>query len=795
MFNAQQRNVIFIMSNCPDSQNVIKFEIEDPRSPKFAGSRWIASEPKPTPKKACILPDEMIIFSQATDATQQNLLTSYDRTFSFTRSVIDSKVYGLSNFYDFVCVPELNVFLTLNDNTNGQSEEGTKEMVIYQGGTAMKGMKRVLFRIYNLPSIIKTFQAYTHLDKVAVIFLDDNKEIVYKLNVDVNNPTLATQAEVTKENYGETLKLNIKASNPNQQVDQASGNLVILPSLGTEKPVKRGDPKQIAKGAFSINEALKMQNTPIEDCDLVADGKEVTTGQKIIGIEDSDKSALGQIDQKVGNYERFGAYDVISYFKDSSASTLEFGKLEIFEETQSNGYDSKSTLYLANTLRNTNSIVDGDYIYTAIVSNEGVGSSLKLTLAYQGTLSTKTFSIDDFNFYHRADIFLTRKLEATQAGNGQVELTIVAYCNLLKTLTAYQVTVTLDANNRLKQAPVPKQNNWTASVSEDQSTTNPTYRIQDYDFVNKGSTQMVNFYIVTEGNKPVVGRITYNKALKKFTGDDPLDTIVFETGEGKTDSQVYGIGCSRLDLDAERGNDRCAFSTYGAVVYFAEMDNTDNDPASSSSEASSGSESASLENPMNIHDGPGSGIRIEEGEQIRQAPNAVKINRMLRLRRINQNFGKNVFVLNDNVILETERVTTAQTKAALVWDVTDYKDTLVGDIGVNQVISLTQDTSKSGPQSQYDSVLVSAIPVTKEGIPVPEFDLVVLNEVKNPQKPRYNYVIGMKRLSTYILEVEVVPDVTLFNKLTVKCTSINGHVINIPVSDFLTYAQIEAKDL
>lgn len=43
MFNANERNVFFVLSNCPASQNLVKFEIQD-RTSKFVESRWIASE-------------------------------------------------------------------------------------------------------------------------------------------------------------------------------------------------------------------------------------------------------------------------------------------------------------------------------------------------------------------------------------------------------------------------------------------------------------------------------------------------------------------------------------------------------------------------------------------------------------------------------------------------------------------------------------------------------------------------------------------------------------------------------
>jgi hypothetical protein len=49
MFNANERNVFFVLSVCEGTQNLVKFEIQD-RTPKFVESRWIGSEAKPLAK-------------------------------------------------------------------------------------------------------------------------------------------------------------------------------------------------------------------------------------------------------------------------------------------------------------------------------------------------------------------------------------------------------------------------------------------------------------------------------------------------------------------------------------------------------------------------------------------------------------------------------------------------------------------------------------------------------------------------------------------------------------------------
>ena len=565
------------------------------------------------------------------------------------------------------------------------------------------------------------------------------------------------------------LKINIRATNPDNIVDQTEGNIKILVPQSTDKPVLRGDKATVAKSTFSINDLIKMQNTPIEDCYLYDGAKKVSGNQEVISIVDNN-SYLENLTNKVGNYERFnqGAYDVISYYKESSSSTLEFGKIEIYKlNAGTKNYDKSSTLYLPNTIRHTSGVYDSDsgYLFHSIVSNEGVGSALKFTVSYDGVFSTRPLTIvDEYNFYHKAHIFLSKKPENDDK---TIDLTVVAYSNLIKVFTTYNIRVTI------ADAESGQQNSWTADVLEDSESSNPVYRVEEYDFIQNLDTNKINFYVVTDGNEPSVGRITYNKETKKFENDDPLLTIKFETGEGKTDSQVYGIGCSKDVVKAARGTDSCAFSTYGAVVYYAEMENG----------------SAPTPSSASLHDVPED--ELKQGP----TPTSVKITRLLRLRRINQNFGKNVFVLDDNVILETERIIKDQTKNALIWDVKDYKDGAEAtDVGVNEVITLTQETAGKGPQSQYDSVLINAIAATTSTIQNPEFDLVVINEIKKGERSSAQYVVGMKRLSTYVLNIKELPTAEVFNKLSVRCLTLNSHKIDIPLSDFMTMPADE-KDL
>jgi hypothetical protein len=396
---------------------------------------------------------------------------------------------------------------------------------------------------------------------------------------------------------------------------------------------------------------------------------------------------------------------VVSYYQDNSASTTEFGFLETYEEDpKKETFNRKSQLYLANTIRHTSSLQQDNFIFTSIVTNEGVGSSLKLTLAYKGTLSTKALNIDDYNFLTKAHVFIDDKTpNSNDDTDTSFRLIIIAYSDIDQYLTAYKVKVIVKQNSEV----VPIENSWFVDVDELTQSTNPVYKIKEYDFVSKKATGIINFYVITTGNSPQVGRMTYSKTTGDFTNDSPLKTITFSDND-KNDSQVYGVGCSKIDLDAEEGLDRCAFSTFGAVVYYAEMNNKDEDPIKPSSSSSSiDPTSSSSDEPIPTSSSMADfdfDPRVAHAPLKQQPQPKVTMSRVLRLRRINKNFGKKVFIVANFVVLETERLTT-QSQVALIWDVDDYKDGLTGDLGTMQVISLTQNSSV---ESVFDSVIISA---------------------------------------------------------------------------------------
>jgi hypothetical protein len=128
---------------------------------------------------------------------------------------------------------------------------------------------------------------------------------VKSYNIDINSPILAIQSDLSVDKTGTAIKVSIKATTPTVKIDQSEFDAVILKALSSDKPVLRGakDPFQI--GIHSLNDLLKMQNTPIMDCDLVDDKGVELTDPVITGTDDSDLAYLKELSSKVGNYEKF----------------------------------------------------------------------------------------------------------------------------------------------------------------------------------------------------------------------------------------------------------------------------------------------------------------------------------------------------------------------------------------------------------------------------------------------------------------------------------------------------------
>lgn len=431
------------------------------------------------------------------------------------------------------------------------------------------------------------------------------------------------------------------------------------------------------------------------DCDLIDQDNEQVPNQLIIGSMDSNHPTLGELTKKIGNYEKLGSFHVVSYYQRNSASKADLSKLELYEEKE--GLKISSSIALPFTVRHTSSVMKDNLIFTTIVTNEGLGSSLRLAFAKDGKYYKKTVSIDDYSLITKAHVFLSDK---TPQSEEQINLIVITYSEVDQVLGSFKFEVLFNPRD------------FSLVIDEVNDSSNPIIKIKEYDYVTKDSVGVINFYVVTNEEIPKVGRITFTKSTGEFTNDYPLKRVNFEADASK-EQLIYSVGCSKISLESENGIDRCAFSTFGAVVYYVEMENTDE------------------------------GVKTNLNQQ--PAIKKVNVKKMLRLRRNFFSFGKNVFVLGDFVVMESEKVTN-QSQVALVWDVDDYEDSFTGDVAINQIINLTMDGSS---QNIFNPVIINALVISDEKAGSYEFDLIVLNQSRDNSQPKLS--VGQKRLSKYIL--------------------------------------------
>lgn len=491
-----------------------------------------------------------------------------------------------------------------------------------------------------------------------------------------------------------------------------------------------------------MNLALKLQGTHIIDCDLYKDTEEVKSDDplQLTATQTSESEYIKDLKMKVGNLERFDRggssfVDVMSSYRYSETNTLDFGKIEIYEPN-SGKMSLRSTLTLPSTFRSVSSASQNNVIYSAILTNEGIASSLKLAVASGTTLSTKTIDIKTYNFLERADIFIL----PSETSNDTQKLVVIGWSMYMKSLTSYVLTVTIPAETE-------KLNEWTLTVDENVQTTDNSLKVNDYDWVD--NTSFINFYVIS-GTQSIASRVTFDKTTKMFKYDKTLKTIKFETEQGKKDSVLYSVGCSKSRPFSNK--DRCAFSTYAAVVYYVEMDNTDEKPKSVALAQTAG----------------------------------VKVDRSLRLRRTGNSFAKYVYVTGQYVIAETERIQNTDTKSAIVWDIAKYSDDYTGDFGAMSIITLTTELSKEDKQSSFDSEIINTVEIFNSDEELSGSYISVLNFSQDS----FSYSVALKRINIYELQVAELPAEAEFNKYSLKCQAQGAkdpQVLVLPLSDVLTW--------
>lgn len=354
-------------------------------------------------REVCVLSGEIIIY-QAPTPQSDGKITAYNKYFTFSKQVIDQATYGIGkNVQHFECLPELNVFITLSTTSafNGLGQPSDKQITVYRGGAMLDSLRRILFSIGKVDQTVVALRSFAQFDRVVIVPLDMNGAITSGLlNIDTLSPNLATIADgVDINNVGKSIDFKLTGLNLGQDKGGLiNGSFKILEPLKTETPVLRGEQKAIMKNTnFDVNLALKLQSTHIEDCVTYFGDKEVEINQNLYlsGTEESPHEKLKNLETKIGNFERFATggknfFDIVSYYRYSETSTLEFGKLELYTSNEDGSLDKSSALQLPSALRSVSTIVQDQISFSAILTNEGIVSSLKLAVS-NGNVFSKIF--------------------------------------------------------------------------------------------------------------------------------------------------------------------------------------------------------------------------------------------------------------------------------------------------------------------------------------------------------------------------------------------------------------------
>jgi hypothetical protein len=345
-------------------------------------------------------------------------LTFRPLSFGFTKQEFLPANFGFNKFVDFVCLPELDAFFVMDVNQAGDA----KKIVAMRGNSYNNGMNRVIAS-FDIESFIEEFKVYADSGRAVILTYNDDSLVHQQLSINISGPELvAVATNVPGDKIGKSIPFDVTFA-PNgadASVKQTvSGSFNVLEPLPTPtKPEIRGD-KQSTTSDINVSQGLKLQRMHIDDCALFYGDDPISTTERNIAFLESafehrlDFKPLGM---KVGNIERFSKtggsdtidVDLISYYANSGEITsLDFGMLELYEYEQMDGKPpvKLDSLTLPFNFKSVSSALGSTTLYSAILTNEGTTSSLKLAIS-KNKFSTLVRDIKIVTFLSYAEVFI-----------------------------------------------------------------------------------------------------------------------------------------------------------------------------------------------------------------------------------------------------------------------------------------------------------------------------------------------------------------------------------------------------
>jgi hypothetical protein len=137
----------------------------------------------------------------------------------------------LGEFLQFECLPELNIFLTMNKNPNDPSK---LQITAFRGNKLGDAMRRVLFRTTQdgmINSNAMKFRTYAHFERIVILTFDGSEQILDKIQISTASPGLVILTDSDfADQVGKTVPYTVKVSTSGNTTPQKtfSGSVKVL---------------------------------------------------------------------------------------------------------------------------------------------------------------------------------------------------------------------------------------------------------------------------------------------------------------------------------------------------------------------------------------------------------------------------------------------------------------------------------------------------------------------------------------------------------------------------------------
>lgn len=738
-FNPKQRSVIYVFSDCEDEQQIVVFTVDEIGSVAYEYSHFLGNDFKDP--EICVLEDEIVIYEQ-----EKRTITSLDEVFSFTMIQNDYSLLKINNIADFACFPQQNEFYILSNIIDKEKQHS--EVVVFNGAAQKDIYNRIKMRLTNLQGTFQRLQPFYHRGEVVLALYNDKGIPTYK-RFNSQSPAISIkssffQSQAKEIPYSMIVRSNGKGSR------LVPGILRVLPTMNMTAPVLRDQKQKIeVNRAYPLNYYLDLSKTPIVDLEVDSDDTNIDPEKYFkVMMGAKSKTSFFQGKNPVGKFVELEQSPETKYYMIagySRSSRLKYGTISMY--TKDGGVPKQlSSFYGYNAFKSVSAIQQKAITLFAMVTNEGEYTGVQVTIAIKGILSTKSVDINGISEISSVDIFMRdSKLKAElNQETGSYVVFLLAYSEKNRRFTGYNVAI--DIGNPTADG-VQGVDDWQATLIGNGFSSDFDYKVGSFSVVDQvHDGNVMNIYMKNLKDAATYLMIVDKKDSMFFTPKK----LSLEPTQGKTDSEVADISCSRFK-EVSSFPDTCAFSTYGAVVYFAQI----------------------------------------------TAPTGDPVVKSMRLRKSGDFYGTRVSVVDRFVMLETERVTPTQDKMMMFWDVTNYTkpNSFSQQVEAQDIPTFTlMDMRIDERDNYFDSKFLAATIETEEFLNYRAL-VFVQNEYADQSIDDYNVFVDQIQVTPWLMSSVKMPESEdVFNKLKLNFYDAEQRTVSVMMSDFLEFKSQVQED-